>query len=106
MEKAREIKKKKKRPGVNEIYFPGEKSQQKRNINKNSEYVDILQPVIENIKKIAIRAIRPFKEVFQIWTLSGGVFAGMPSSNHASIQDIGQFRWFWRGNLAVEGSSA
>jgi len=48
-----EIKASKKRPGVLEIYYPGEKSQKKRNENRSSEYIDMVDQVVENVRKFA-----------------------------------------------------
>jgi L-2-hydroxycarboxylate dehydrogenase (NAD+) len=48
-----EIKASKKRPGVKEIYYPGEKSQRARDENRRSEYIDIVDQVIENVRKLA-----------------------------------------------------
>lgn len=48
-----EIKGSKKRPGFDEILYPDERSQRKRNSNKGAEYVEMLEQVIANVKKIA-----------------------------------------------------
>lgn len=47
-----EIKNSKKRPGVNEIFYPGEQSHKRRISNSDAEYIEVLQPVIDNINQL------------------------------------------------------
>jgi L-2-hydroxycarboxylate dehydrogenase (NAD+) len=48
-----EIKSSQRRPGVDEILYPGEHSQKTRLANKNSEYIEILDQVVENVRTLA-----------------------------------------------------
>lgn len=48
-----EIKNSQRRPGVDEIFYPGERSQRTRLKNKQSEYIEMVDEVIERVKALA-----------------------------------------------------